>query len=52
MEVLELLIPLAILLGLFFIGLFIWATKKGFYDDLETPRFSMLLDETKSKKQK
>ncbi len=49
MEVIVILIPLALLLGLFFIGSFIWMTRKGQYDDLETPRLRMLLDEKPKK---
>lgn len=47
MEVMTVLLPLALLLGGFFIFAFIWSTKKGQYDDLETPRFRMLLDDQK-----
>lgn len=47
MEVIVILLPLALLLGLFFIGAFIWSARKGQYDDLETPRFRMLLDDQK-----
>jgi cbb3-type cytochrome oxidase maturation protein len=47
MNVIYLLLPFAILLGLFFIGLFIWATKKGQYDDLDTPALRMLFDDEK-----
>jgi len=47
MEILILLIPMAILLGGLFIGAFIWSARKGQYDDLETPRFRMLLDDKK-----
>lgn len=47
MEIIIVLLPLALLLGLFFIGAFIWSAKKGQYDDLETPRFRMLLDDSK-----
>jgi cbb3-type cytochrome oxidase maturation protein len=50
MEVILILIPLALLLGLFFIGAFIWSAKKGQYDDLETPKFRMLLDDKKISK--
>lgn len=50
MEVILVLIPLALLLGLFFISAFIWSARKGQYDDLETPRFRMLLDEQKISK--
>jgi cbb3-type cytochrome oxidase maturation protein len=45
MEIIVVLLPLAILLGVFFVGAFIWSAKKGQYDDLETPRFRMLLDD-------
>lgn len=38
---------MAILLGALFIGAFIWSARKGQYDDLETPRFRMLLDDKK-----
>ena len=47
MEVISVLLPLALLLGAFFIGAFVWAAKKGQYDDVETPRFRMLLDDYK-----
>lgn len=45
MEVVVVLIPLAIMLGGIFIIGFIWMTLKGQYDDLETPKFKMLLDD-------
>lgn len=47
MEIIVVLLPLAILLGATFIFAFIWSAKKGQYDDLETPRFRMLLDDKK-----
>ncbi|MBC7714737.1 MAG: cbb3-type cytochrome oxidase assembly protein CcoS [Rhizobacter sp.] len=49
MEIIKLLIPLALLLAGFFIAGFIWMTKKGQYDDLETPGLRMLLEDNKSK---
>ena len=49
MEIIVVLLPLALLLGGFFVGAFIWSAKKGQYDDLETPRFRMLLDDQKIK---
>lgn len=52
MEVMIVLIPLALLLGLVFIGSFVWMTMKGQYDDLETPRLRMLLDDKKSNLEK
>ena len=45
MDIIVVLIPLALLLGGFFIGAFIWSARKGQYDDLETPRFRILLDD-------
>ena len=50
MEVIIVLLPLALLLGAFFIFAFIWSARKGQYDDLETPRFRMLLDDQKISK--
>lgn len=47
MEIMNVLLPLALLLGGFFIFAFIWSARKGQYDDLETPRFRMLLDDKK-----
>jgi cbb3-type cytochrome oxidase maturation protein len=45
MEIINYLIPLALLLGLSFVGLFIWATKSGQFDDLETPSRRMLFED-------
>lgn len=50
MEVIVVLLPLALLLGATFIFSFIWSARKGQYDDLETPRFRMLLDDQKQLK--
>jgi cbb3-type cytochrome oxidase maturation protein len=47
MEIMVVLIPLALLLGLLFIGAFIWMTWNGQYDDLDSPQLRMLLDEQK-----
>jgi cbb3-type cytochrome oxidase maturation protein len=47
MEIMPFLIPIALILATFFIGGFIWMTKKGQYDDLETPRHRMLLEDDK-----
>jgi cbb3-type cytochrome oxidase maturation protein len=46
MEVIIILLPLSLLLAGTFIAGFIWMTKKGQYDDLDTPSFRMLLDNT------
>ena len=45
MEIIYALIPMALALGLLFVILFIWATKTGQYDDLDTPAHRMLLDD-------
>jgi cbb3-type cytochrome oxidase maturation protein len=50
MEIINFLIPMAIILAGFFIAGFIWMTLKGQYDDLETPGYRMLLEETETKK--
>jgi cbb3-type cytochrome oxidase maturation protein len=49
-EIIVVLLPLALLLGAFFIFAFIWSARKGQFDDLETPRFRMLLDDKKISK--
>jgi len=45
LEILNILIPMALFLGSFFVFLFIWATKSGQYDDLDTPSKRMLLED-------
>lgn len=45
MEILKVLIPMALFLGSFFVFLFIWATKSGQFDDLDTPSKRMLFDD-------
>ena len=45
MEIIYALVPLALALGLFFLGLFIWATKSGQYDDLDTPAQRILIED-------
>lgn len=45
MEVVSLLVALAMLMALFFVLAFWWASKNGQWDDLETPAFRMLLDD-------
>ncbi len=45
MEIIIILLPLALLLGATFLCAFIWATKKGQYDDLETPKYRILLED-------
>lgn len=45
MEVIFVLIPLALILGLIALCFFVWAVKKGQYDDLDTPAHRMLISE-------
>jgi cbb3-type cytochrome oxidase maturation protein len=47
MEIIVVLLPLALLLAATFIFAFIWSARKGQYDDLETPKFRMLLEDNK-----
>ncbi len=51
MEILMMLIPFALLLGIFFVALFIWAAKSGQFDDLDTPSKRILLDDENNKNQ-
>lgn len=46
MEIMIILLPLALGLGGLFLLFFLWAVTKGQYDDVETPKYRMLLDET------
>lgn len=50
MEIIVVLLPLALMLGGFFIIAFVWSARKGQYDDVETPRFRMLLEDEKISK--
>jgi cbb3-type cytochrome oxidase maturation protein len=44
-EIIIVLLPLALALGALFLGFFLWAVARGQYDDVETPKYRMLLDE-------
>lgn len=46
MEIIVVLLPLALGLGAAFLGFFLWAVSRGQYDDVETPKYRILLDET------
>ena len=50
MNILILMIPMALMLGIGFVSAFLWATSKGQFDDLETPAYRILLDDTERKK--
>ena len=45
MSVIYLVLPLAIILAVAFVAAFIWATRSGQYDDLDSPAVRMLNDE-------
>ena len=45
MSVLIYLIPAALLIGLFWLGVFAWSLKNGQYDDLEGAANRILLDD-------
>ncbi|MCC7305128.1 MAG: cbb3-type cytochrome oxidase assembly protein CcoS [Alphaproteobacteria bacterium] len=47
MSVLLYMIPLALLLGLFWLAGFIWSLKSGQYEDLEGAARRILMDEDK-----
>ncbi|XGC82495.1 cbb3-type cytochrome oxidase assembly protein CcoS [Bdellovibrio bacteriovorus] len=40
---------MALILGLGFVGAFMWATSKGQFDDLETPAHRILNDDSERK---
>ncbi|MFG1499122.1 cbb3-type cytochrome oxidase assembly protein CcoS [Halobacteriovorax sp. XZX-3] len=48
MEVIIVLLPIAIFLAVGFLLFFIWATKTGQYDDLDTPSIRVLFEEEKN----
>ncbi len=45
MSVIYLVLPLAILLAIGFVAAFIWATRSGQYDDMDSPAVRMLHDD-------
>jgi len=45
MNIVYILAPLALMLGLSFLAAFVWSALHGQCDDLETPAHRMLLDE-------
>ncbi len=45
MDVLYMLIPMMILLGLIGVGIFIWSVRSGQYEDLEGDANRILMDE-------
>ncbi len=47
MTILYLLIPLGLLLLAIGVGAFFWATRSGQFDDLESPAWSVVMDDDK-----
>jgi cbb3-type cytochrome oxidase maturation protein len=45
MNIMILMIPMALLLGIGFVVSFFWATSEGQFDDLETPAHRILKDD-------
>lgn len=45
MSVLYLVVPLAVAVVAFALGAFVWATRQGQFDDLDTPSVRMLNDD-------
>ncbi len=48
MSILVLLVPLSLLLLALAIGAFVWAVKRGQFDDLDTPALDILVDDAES----
>lgn len=45
MDILFVAFPAALALGALFLGAFLWATRKGQFEDLDTPSIRMLHEE-------
>ena len=45
MAVIYLLLPLALVVTVLFVVLFVWATRDGQFDDVKTPQIRVLFDE-------
>ena len=45
MSVIYILLPIAVLLAIAAVGAFIWAVRRGQFDDLDTPAVRVLHDE-------
>jgi cbb3-type cytochrome oxidase maturation protein len=46
-DILFFMVPAAIIVAGIFVFAFIWATKQGQYDDLDTPAHKMLIEDEK-----
>lgn len=47
MIILLMLVPLSLMLLGFAIGAFVWAVRKGQFDDMDTPALDILCDDTR-----
>lgn len=47
MNILLLLVPLSLVLLAFAVGAFVWAVKRGQFDDLDTPALDILADDAR-----
>ena len=45
METVYVLLPLGLVLAAVAVGMFVWAVRRGQFDDLETPAMRMLFDD-------
>jgi cbb3-type cytochrome oxidase maturation protein len=45
--ILLMLVPLSLMLLAFAIGAFVWAVRKGQFDDMDTPALDILRDDTR-----
>jgi cbb3-type cytochrome oxidase maturation protein len=45
MAVIYVLLPVALLLAVCFVALFVWATRDGQFDDVRTPQLRVLFDD-------
>jgi cbb3-type cytochrome oxidase maturation protein len=48
-DIIFFMVPAALIIAVVFVVAFIWATKKGQYDDLDTPAHKILIDDDKNK---
>lgn len=45
MEIIYILVPGSIILALAFLALYVWATRSGQFEDLDTPKWRAIFDE-------